>query len=210
MIISGEEANILSMTVRDKINKNEPIDADINNFKEDIIKRYKSKELIQEKDHLCFTDKSLDNFFYIGLIKFIFPNAKIINCKRNAISSIMSILKNNLPGIPWAHDLNNIFKYFDIYYNVITFYKKKIPNFIYDIELEKLIAKPEEEAKKLLEFCNIPWNKKCLDFYKRKDLVSRTTSNYQIRKAINNDSSKIYLPYKKFLKNYSKKYSWFN
>ena len=210
MIISGEEANILSMTVRDKINKNEPIDADINNFKEDIIKRYKSKELIQEKDHLCFTDKSLDNFFYIGLIKFIFPNAKIINCKRNAISSIMSILKNNLPGIPWAHDLNNIFKYFDIYYNVIKFYKKKIPNFIYDIELEKLIAKPEEEAKKLLEFCNIPWNKKCLDFYKRKDLVSRTTSNYQIRKAINNDSSKIYLPYKKFLKNYSKKYSWFN
>ena len=209
-IVSGEEVNILSMLVRDKINKKKPIDSDINNFKTDLLKRYKSKKLIQEKDNLCFTDKSLDNFFYIGLIKFIFPNAKIINCTRNSISSIMSILKNNLPGISWAHDLNHIFKYFDIYYNMIKFYKQMIPNFIYDIELEKLIDKPEEEAKKLLAFCEIPWNKKCLDFYKRTDLVSRTTSNYQIRKAINNDSSKIYLPYKKFLKNYSEKYSWFN
>lgn len=209
-IVSGEEVNILSMVFRDKLNKKEPIDTSINNFKTELLKRYKSKELIKEKDNFCFTDKSLDNFFYIGLIKLIFPNAKIINCKRNSISSIMSILKNNLPGISWAHDLNHIFKYFDVYYNMIKFHKQNIPNFIYDIELEKLIGSPEEESKKLLAFCDIPWNKKCLNFYKRKDLISRTTSNYQIRKAINSDSLKIYLPYKKFLKKYSEKYSWFN
>ena len=35
-----------------------------------------------------------------------------------------------------------------------------------------------------MEFCELPWDKKCLEYYKRKDLVSKTTSNIQIRKAI--------------------------
>ena len=43
-----------------------------------------------KKNNYTFTDKTLDNFFYIGLIKSIFPQAKVINCKREPISSIMS------------------------------------------------------------------------------------------------------------------------
>ena len=49
-----------------------------------------------------------------------------------------------------------------------------------------------------MKFCNLPWNKKCLEFYKRKDLISQTASNIQIRKAIYKDSIKKYLPYKHF------------
>ena len=51
--------------------------------------------------------------------------------------------------------------------------------------------------------------KNYLEFYKRKDLISKTTSNIQIRKAIYKDAIKKYLPYKKFLSKYGNKYSWF-
>ena len=51
----------------------------------------------------------------------------------------MSILQNNLPGIPWAHNLEHIFKYFDIYYRTIENYKKILPNFIYELNLENLV-----------------------------------------------------------------------
>ena len=51
----------------------------------------------------------------------------------------MSILQNNLPAVPWAHDLDHIFQYFDIYYNQINKFKKKFPNFIYELELDNLI-----------------------------------------------------------------------
>ena len=61
-----------------------------------------------------------------------------------------------------------------------------------------------------MEFCELPWDKKCLEYYKRKDLVSKTTSNIQIRKAIFKEASDKYQPYKNLLKKYSNKYSWFN
>ena len=61
-----------------------------------------------------------------------------------------------------------------------------------------------------MEFCDLPWDKKCLGFYKREDLFSKTASNIQIRKAIYKHSVTKYLPYKKFLHKYGEKYYWFN
>ena len=78
------------------------------------------------------------------------------------------------------------------------------------MQLEKLISNPEEEAKKLIKFCELPWDKKCLEFYKRKDLISKTASNIQVRQAIFKDPSNKYLPYKKYIDEYGKNYPWFN
>ena len=64
--------------------------------------------------------------------------------------------------------------------------------------LKNLLDNPEEESKKLMKFCELPWDKKCLEFYKRKDLISKTASNIQIRKAIYKHSSDKYLPIKNF------------
>ena len=122
----------------------------------------------------------------------------------------MSIFQNNLISIGWAHNLENIFKYFDIYYKTIDKFKKTFPNFIYELDYEKFVNQPEKESKKLMKFCELPWDKRCLEHYKRKDIISQTASNMQIRKPINKDSLYKYLPYKFFLNKYGKKYSWFN
>ena len=61
-----------------------------------------------------------------------------------------------------------------------------------------------------MKFCELPWDKSCLEFYKKKDLVSKTASNIQIREAIYQHSLKKYAPYKKILDKYGKKYPWFN
>ena len=206
----GEETEILNFFVKQKIQQKQLLKSDIENFQKKIIEKYKQKGLIQEISDYTFTDKSLDNFFYISLIKEIFPYAKVINCKRDALSCIMSILKNNLTGLAWTHNLEHIFTYLNIYYRVIENFKKIHPNFIYELQYEKFVKDPEIESKKLLKFCNLPWDKKCLKFFKRKDLISQTASNIQIRKAIYKDSIKKYLPYKQFLNKYGYKYSWFN
>ena len=175
-----------------------------------IIEKYKQRKLIQEKSDFIFTDKSLENFFYIPLINKIFPQAKVINCKRNSLFSIMSILKNNLVNIPWAHNLDHILKYYNNYYKISENIKKIFPNFVYELQFEKFINDPRTESKKLLKFCDLPWDIKCLEYYKRKDLISKTASSIQIRKAIYNNSIQKYLPYKQFLNKYGNKYSWFN
>ena len=84
------------------------------------------------------------------------------------------------------------------------------PNFIYQLQFENFLNNPEDESKKLMKYCGLSWDKKCLEFYKRKDLISKTASNIQIRKAIYKHPSDRYLPYKKLLNKYSEKYSWFN
>ena len=207
----GEETEIINSSVRQIIKRAQFANLNIENLKNEIIEKYKKKKLVYKNSDYTFTDKSLENFFYIGLIKKIFPQAKVINCKRDSLSTIVSILKNNLTGISWAHNIKHIFKYFDIYYKVIENFKKKFPDFIYELEIEKFTKNPEIESKKLFNFCNLPWEKKCLEFYKRKDLVSLTASNIQVRSAIYyEESTQKYLPYKRFLNKFGKKYHWFN
>ena len=78
------------------------------------------------------------------------------------------------------------------------------------MQFEELVKNPEEESKKLMKFCELPWSIKCLEFYKRKDIISQTASSIQIRKSIYKDSIEKYLPYKQFLNEYRGKYNWFN
>ena len=120
------------------------------------------------------------------------------------------MLKNNLLDISWAHNLEHIFKYYNNYYSIIEKFKKKYPNIIYELEYEKFVSNPILESQQLVNYCDLEWSEKCLEFYKRKDLVSNTASNVQIRKAIYTDSIKKYMPYKKLLKKYGSKYRWFN
>ena len=122
----------------------------------------------------------------------------------------MSIFQNNLTELAWTHNLENIFKYFNNYFEIIKNFNKVDSNFIYELEYEKLVNEPEKEAKKLMQFCGLPWDKKCLEFYKRKDLISKTASNVQIKEPIYKDSLNKYLPYKKFLNKYGEKYPWFS
>ena len=165
-----------------------------------ILEAYRQRNLIQAASDHTFTDKSLENFFYIKFIKEIFPSAKIINCTRDTISSIMSILQTNLTEVAWAHHLKNISQFFDLYHQKI----KHFSNFTYDLNYEKFISNPEAESKKLMEYCNLPWSERCLKFYKRKDIISNTASDVQIRKAINKDSLNKYLPYKPFIEKHKK------
>ncbi len=206
----GEETAIISMLVGQEIEKKGFFKPNIENFKKKIIECYEEKKLIKKTNNYIFTDKTLDNFFFIGLIKEIFPLAKIINCKRNSTSSIVSILKNNLGDVSWAHNLEHIFRFFDNYYEKIARFKKIFPTSIYDLNFENFVQNPEFESKKLMKFCELPWDKKCLEFYKRKDLISSTASNIQIRKAIYKDEAKKNVPYKEFLIVHGKKYGWFN
>ena len=209
-IPAGEETEVINYFVKEEILKRKYEKFDFEKLKQKIIKKYEEKGLIKKEKNYMFTDKSLDNFFYINLIKEIFPNSKIINCRRNPLSCIISILKNNITGLGWAHELENIFEYINIYYNKIHQFKEKNPQLIYELEYEKFVINPELESKKLLDYCNLSWDVKCLNFFKRKDLISQTASNIQIRKGIYQDSVKKYLNYKQFLNKFNKKYKWFN
>ena len=121
----GEECSVINTFIGDKILRKETLNFDLLDLKEKINNKYKDLGLLKKENDHVFTDKTLDNFFFLDIIKKIFPKAKVINCKRNPISSIMSILKNNLGDVAWAHQLEHIFMYFDIYHKKINNFENK-------------------------------------------------------------------------------------
>ena len=200
--------NALVITHNELKNKeNTKIDLDLINYT--ILKFMKDKKYLNTKNKI-FTDKSLENFFYIEIILRIFPKAKFINTFRNIEDNIFAIFQQALTKLSWTHSIENILKYVDNYLKIIVYFKKKYPENILSLELEELTSKPEETSKKLYAFCNLKWNERVLDFHKRKDLIISTASNIQIRRNIQKYDHEKYKPYKKILKKFLHKYPWIN
>ena len=154
-----------------------------------------------------FTDKSLENFEFINLIKRCLPNAKIINCIRDPKESIISILKNNLISVPWAHRMEDILKYFDRYYKIMKKLKFENQKFIYNLNFEELLKNPKIVTKNIFDFCGIKWTESCLNFYKNK-IYTQTTNNEQLRGPININNFLKYKNYDFVFQKINKEYSW--
>ena len=177
-------------------------------FENSVLQRYKKFNFINTDLNFIFIDKSLENFFNIEIIMKIFPNAKFLHTFRDPIDSVISIYQSMLPELSWTHKIEDILDYTDNYKKVISYFKIKYPNNIMDIDLKKFTNQAEETGEKIYEFCDLKWNKKYLEFYKRKDLHSKTISFNQIRKKISIYDIKKYQPYINLLDQYKNKYEW--
>ena len=151
-------------------------------------------------NNLKFTDKTLLNFNWIGLIKLCYPNAKLINCYRNSKDNCISIYKNLFDHEgAWCYDEDNLVKYYKLYREMIDFWKKMIPGFIYDVKYEDLVNNPEVSIKKIIKYCNLDWEENCINFYKNKNAI-KTLSVKQVRNSIYSSSINSFNKFEKFSK----------
>ena len=213
------ESNILNSTIVQQLQNNNLFDhnfeisnfnfkIDFNLLSKSIIKKFEDLSVLKKKVNFFFIDKSLENFFYIDLILDLFPNAKFIHCKRNLFHTSIAIYQKFLTHLGWVYSYRDILNYINNYSNIIEFYKKKFPKKIFDLDLEKLTLQKEEKAKEVFDFCNIKWDIKSLEFYKRKDLLLKTASVKQIRERIYDYDKDKFAPYKNLAINFYKEFPW--
>ena len=183
---------------------------DLEKFNLDIFEKYSQLNLLNNKKNVRFIDKSLENFFNIEIIYKNFPKAKFLHTSRNPLDSIISIYQSMLPDLSWTHSIENILSYMDTYYKVIHYFKIKYPNIILDINLENFTENNEKKTKEILRFCGLTWDLEILNFYKRKDLFSKTLSFRQIRSSVKKYDLLKYKPYYKLLEKYKNRYEWLN
>ena len=149
------------------------------------------------------TDKALLNFQWIGFIKILFPNAKIINCIRNPEENCLSIYKNLFDSEgAWCYDKKELTKFYDLYLDLMNFWNNKYSSTIHTIKYEELVHSPDKEIKKLINNLDIKWDENCLKFYENKNAI-KTLSVNQARKKIYSSSLSLYKMYKPFLKEFS-------
>ena len=131
-----------------------------------------------------FIDKMPNNFSHVGLINLILPNSKIIDARRNPMDTCFSCFKQLFArGQAFTYDLQEIGRYYLSYIRLMDHWQKVVPDKVYLVEYEKMIANQEEETKKLLKFCDLSFQENCLKFYENKRAV-KTASSEQVRQPI--------------------------
>ena len=150
------------------------------------------------------TDKAPLNFRWIGFIKILFPNSKIIHCSRNPKDNCLSIFKNFFEGgLDFGYNQKELGAYYNLYLDLMNFWNEKFPNTIYNAQYEKIIEDPENEIKKMIKFCNLDWEDNCLKFYNNKTPI-KTLSTAQARKPIYTSSKNSFEKFAAYLTDLNK------
>ena len=166
--------------------------------------KYIKDSEVFRSDKPYFIDKMPNNFRHIGLIKLILPNAKIIDIRRSSMSACFSCFKQLFAeGQEFTYDLKDLAGYYNNYVELMNHWNKVLPNQILSIKYEDVVNNFEDSVRDILEYCEIPFEKECLEFYKSKRSV-KTPSAEQVRQPIYTsgmDYWKNYEPYLDDLKN---------
>ena len=156
-------------------------------------KEYISKLQKISTKHKFITDKMPHNFVLIGLIKILYPNAKIIYCKRNAIDNCFSLFTHKFLDKSHGYCYNQ--KILGKYYNL---HLKLMDYWLSIFKDEILIENQEKYSREIIEYSGLGWQESCLEFYKTKRQI-QTASNEQVREPINKKSISAWKKYEEFL-----------
>ena len=131
-----------------------------------------------------FIDKMPNNFFHIGLIKLILPNAKVIDARRHPMSCCFSGFKQLWGGgQEFSYGLDEIGSYYKQYTRLMDHWDEVLPGFVLRVHHENVVDNLEEEVRRMLDFCGLPFEDACLDFHKTERTI-RTPSAEQVRQPI--------------------------
>jgi len=132
-----------------------------------------------------FIDKMPNNFFHIGLIKLILPNAKVIDARRHPMACCFSGYKQLFgEGQEFSYGLEEIGNYYRQYVDLMNHWDEVLPGFVLRVQHEDVIADLEGQVRRLLDFCGLEFEESCVEFHKTKRTV-RTPSAEQVRQPIN-------------------------
>jgi Flp pilus assembly protein TadD len=145
-------------------------------------------------------DKMPANFMNLGLIHAAFPHARILHMRRNPLDTCLSIYFQIFSNTHlYAHDLEDIAHYFTQYSRLMMHWRSTLPQgTILDVPYEKLVADPEPWIRKILQFVDLPWDPRCLDFHQTERTVI-TASNWQVRQRMSASAAGRWRNYETYL-----------
>jgi len=130
------------------------------------------------------TDKMPINFLHLGLIQLLFPDARIIHCRRDPLDTCLSCLFTS-----FSEDLRLPVKMMDLgqyyldYTRLMTHWNRISRTSIQTVDYERLVGETDPEVRRLLDYCELPWHPDCLSFFRTQRSV-RTPSRWQVRQPV--------------------------
>jgi tetratricopeptide (TPR) repeat protein len=149
----------------------------------------------RKSDRPLFIDKLPNNWFHVGFIHLILPNAKIIDARRNPLDCCFSNFRQHFArGQGFAYSLDELGRYYADYARLMDHFDTVLPGRVHRVIHEQLLDNPEAEVRALLKHIGIDFDPACLRFYEN-DRAVQTASSEQVRRPINRDGVDVWKRY---------------
>jgi hypothetical protein len=151
------------------------------------------------------TDKLPLNFHWLGFIKLIFPNAKIVNIKRDPIATAFSIYKTLFVkgALNFSYNFSDIIQYLRLYERTMNFWSRNLADDILNINYHGLVENPGFGINQMCEFIGLPFEENMADISLNNRPV-HTASDLQIRDKIRSENTQSWKKYENFLQEFVK------
>jgi len=189
-VTNGGELEVLPTLIRDRIESYPPAlrAASISDLN-DLRSRYLAETSKLVPEFRQITDKRPDNFLHIGLIKSLFPEAKIVHSYRDVADNLLSIYFLNFQhAVSYGFDLDDIAHWIGQYRRLMEHWKSVYGSDIIALDYDELVQWPETVVGRLLQACGLPWDANCLAPQLVENVV-RTASVLQVREALHRRAS---------------------
>jgi tetratricopeptide (TPR) repeat protein len=135
-----------------------------------------------------FIDKMPSNFHHLGLLHLMLPKAKIIDARRHPLACGFANFKQYFThGQTWSYSLDDIGRYYRDYVELMVHFDEALSGRVHRVIYEDMVADPEREVHRLLDYCGVPFDDACLRFYEN-DRPVLTASAVQVRRPIFKDA----------------------
>ena len=131
------------------------------------------------------TDKMPDNFRFAGVIAAGLPHARVVHVRRDPADTCLACFRQLFGGrLDFTYDLVELGRYYRAYARLMDHWRQVLPaGRMLELQYETLVAEPEREIRRLLEFCGLEWEPACLEFHRTERAV-QTASSEQVRQPL--------------------------
>jgi tetratricopeptide (TPR) repeat protein len=145
------------------------------------------------------TDKMPSNFLWVGFIKQLFPNARIIHCIRDPRDTCLSCyFQSFVRSHDYANDLADLAFYYRQYEKLMLFWRQIFDKSILDVHYSDLVANTEATARQMVDFIGLEWDDNCLNYH-QSERVTATASWDQVRQPIYSKSIARWKNYQQYI-----------
>ena len=157
-------------------------------------------EGLEEAEPLRLVDKMLTNYYNVGFIHLLYPNALILHVMREPMDTIFSAYKHEFPGgsLEYTSDKQALMEMYQAYREVITHWDEVLPGRVTHVRYEDMVHDMPGVARAIIAATGLSWDESVLDFHKKKHYVN-TMSTTQVRKGVYTSGMKSWMRYEKEL-----------